>query len=198
MKDIWSNLKMFVWMSLLTGLIYPLIITGVAQMTMKKKADGDLLAVNGKMIGARLIAQKFESPRYFWPRPSAVDYNPLTSGGSNLGPTSGALKKVVEEREITVAKAQGISDKTTIPVELLFASGSGLDPHISLDAARFQLERVALARGLDENTRKELDKLIYNLSEGRYFGFLGEPCINVLKLNLALDEITLEKQAGKK
>lgn len=166
-------------MTFLTGLLYPLLITLIAQTTMKPQADGEILLHQGKKVGSSHIAQKFESPKYFWPRPSAIDYNPLPSGGSNLGPTSASLKKTVEER-----KARFHSGN--IPSELLFASGSGLDPHITSSAAYFQIDRVAQARGLDSKRVKELvDRLI----EKRRLGFLGEPCLNVLKLNLALDEL---------
>lgn len=178
---------MFLWMTVLTGMIYPLLITAVAQLTMKQKAGGDFLSSKGKIIGATLIAQKFESDRYFWPRPSSVDYNPLPSGGSNLGPTSAALKKAVEERQDKIGKAQG-GNKDKIPAELLFASGSGLDPHINIPTAYFQIERIAKARGVEGNAIKSLvDKMTIK----RGWGFLGEACINVLVLNMALDELAL-------
>lgn len=184
MKKIGKNVRMFLWMTLLTGIIYPLLITAIAQLTMNGKADGDFVIIKDQKVGALLIAQKFESDKYFWGRPSAIDYNPLPSGGSNLGPTSADLKKVVAERKEKVAKAHH-AEQTKIPSDLLFASGSGLDPHIRIDTAYFQIERVAKARRLANEAVKTLvDRLIIK----RSLGFLGEPCINVLMLNKALDE----------
>lgn len=172
MRDLWSNLKMFLWLTLITGIAYPLLITGIAQLTMKQQADGDFIISKGKVVGASLIAQKFESDRYFWGRPSAVDYNPLPSGGSNLGPTSEALKKAVDERKAVIEKWYG-NNKINIPNELLFASGSGLDPHITPPTAYFQVDRIIKARGWDESsTQVHLMKLINDLTEPRTFGFV--------------------------
>lgn len=183
------GLRVLLWMMLLTGIVYPLIVTGIAQILFKTKADGDLISAKGKQIGAALIAQKFTEEKYFWPRPSAIDYNPLPSGGSNLGATSAALKKAVDERAAFLMKAHGIEDPTKIPSELLFASGSGLDPHISPSAAFFQINRILKARNLEEKIgRESITKLINNLTEKRCLGFIGELRVNVLKLNLALDE----------
>lgn len=186
MRKTAKNVRMFLWMTFLTGIVYPLLITAIAQLTMKRKADGDFVIVKEQRVGAKLIAQKFESDKYFWARPSAIDYNPLPSGGSNLGPTSAALKRTVQERMEKLAKAHG-AEETEIPRELLFASGSGLDPHISLDAAYFQMERVAKARAMEQNDVKQL---IDHLAIKRSLGFLGEPCINVLILNKALGATT--------
>lgn len=180
---------MFLWMTFITGIAYPLLITGIAQLTMKNKADGDFVSYNGKTVGAALIGQKFESDRYFWGRPSAVDYNPLPSGGSNLGPTSAALKKTVEERKEKILRTYPV-DKDNIPSELLFASGSGLDPHVSVATAYFQMDRVARARGLQQ---KEVKDLIDRQTIKRSFGFLGEECVNILLLNQALDELSQVK-----
>jgi potassium-transporting ATPase KdpC subunit len=185
MKKIWNNVRMFLWMTFLTGIIYPLLITAIAQLTMKQKADGDFLASKEKIVGAALIAQKFESDKYFWARPSSIDYNPLPSGGSNLGPTSAALKKAVEERQEKIIKSHEVT-KDKIPTELLFSSGSGLDPHISLSTAYFQVERIAKARGLES---KDIKNLIDYMTIKRSLGFLGEDCVNVLLLNKALDEL---------
>lgn len=172
-----AALRLFLWMVLLTGIAYPLLITLIAFSAFKHQSEGGFVNVDGKLVGARLIAQKFESEKYFWPRPSSTSYNPLPSGGSNLGPTSAALKKAVEERKSALSKAHS----SDIPRELLFASGSGLDPHISLQAAYYQVDRIAKARGLDAQNIK---KVIVSQIEGR---FLGVPCVNVLELNLALD-----------
>lgn len=185
MKKLWNNVRMFLWMSCLTGIIYPLLITATAQLTMKQKADGNFLSSKGTLVGATLIAQKFESEKYFWARPSSVDYNPLPSGGSNLGPTSAALKKAIEERKSKISKAHNLKDNDKIPVELLFASGSGLDPHITVPTAYFQVDRIAKARGID---KEQVKKIINDLTIKKPLGFLGEECVNVLLLNKTLDE----------
>lgn len=176
---------MFVWMTALTGLIYPLLITGIAQLIMKEKADGDFLLVKDKVVGSALIAQKFEGSQYFWSRPSANDYNPLHSGGSNLGPISKKLKKIVEERKKKILQTN--PSLNPIPTELLFASGSGLDPHISPETAYFQIERIAKARGLENRIVQDLvDKITIAPS----LGFIGVPHVNVLMLNKSLDELS--------
>ena len=181
---------MFLWLTFLTGIAYPLLITGIAQLTMKQKADGHFIVTKDKkIVGATLIGQKFASDKYFWGRPSAVDNNPLPSGASNWGPINPALKKAVEERKANIKKKQGANEEN-IPSELLFASGSGLDPHISPGTTKFQIERIIKVRGWDEKKAKEsIHKLIEHLTEDRTFGFLGEPRLNVLKLNLALDDL---------
>ena len=176
--------RMFVWMTLLTGVLYPLVITAIAQLILPKKANGSLLVVKEKVIGSALIGQKFERALYFWPRPSASDYDPLHSGGSNLGSTSTRLKKQVEERRQHLATAHGVNPQH-IPSELLFASGSGLDPHIGLETAYFQMSRVAKARGINEG---EIRALIDAHVVRRPLGLLGAPYVNVFLLNLALDE----------
>lgn len=175
-----KNFRMFLWMTFLTGVIYPMLITGIVKLTMKAKADGSFITSKKGLIGSQLIAQKFESDKYFWGRPSAIDYNPLPSGGSNLGPTSAVLKKAVEARK------EKYSGKDKVPSELLFASGSGLDPHITPLAAYFQLNRVAKARGMNE---EKIKKLIDDQVIRKPLGFLGEDCVNVLILNKTLDEI---------
>jgi K+-transporting ATPase ATPase C chain len=179
----WKSLRMFVWLSVLTGLIYPLIITALAQLTWKESANGGFITSKDRIVGAHLIGQKFQNDRYFWGRPSSNNYNSLDSGGSNLGPTSALLKKQVEER------MQAFSAERGVPSELLFASGSGLDPHISPTAAFFQVSRILKARGDNREIKgDDVVNLIERLTEKRYFGFIGEPCVNVLQLNLALDE----------
>jgi potassium-transporting ATPase KdpC subunit len=190
MKSMWNNVRMFLWMTFLTGIIYPLLITAIAQLTMKQKADGNFLTSNEKVVGAILIAQKFENDKYFWARPSAIDYNPLPSGGSNLGPTSAALKKTVEERKEKIAKAHSVANDK-IPAELLFASGSGLDPHINVSTAYFQIERVAKSRGIES---KDIKNLVDHMTTKRSLGFLGEACVNVLLLNKALDDFPQKKR----
>lgn len=186
MKNILSALKMFLCLTLLTGVIYPLLITLVAQVTMAKQANGSFLVENGKRVGIPLIAQKFTSERYFWPRPSAIDYNPLPSGGSNLGPTSRILKNEVEERREFLSKAHP-EHAHEIPSELLFASASGIDPHISPAAAYFQIDRVSKARNLE---KERVMRLIDEMTEQRYLNVLGKPCVNVFLLNRALDGLS--------
>lgn len=187
MKNILNALKMLLCLTLLTGVIYPLFITLVAQLTMKKQANGSFLVENGKKVGTPLIAQKFISERYFWPRPSAIDYNPLPSGGSNQGPTSRALKQAVEERRQVMLKTHP-EQAHEIPSELLFASASGLDPHISPAAAYYQLDRVIKARNL-EKQKERVIRLIDEMTEQRYFNLIGRPCVNVFLLNRALDNM---------
>lgn len=194
MKNLWDSLKVFLFLTLITGIVYPLIITGVAQFTMKQKADGGFISVDRKIVGAELIGQKFENNKYFWSRPSAVDYNPLPSGGSNLGPTSTTLKKAVEDRKAVILKSQTIPEGTQIPSELLFASGSGLDPHISPAAAHFQIPRIIKARSWNDNKVNEITKLVDQMTEKSFFAFLFPPRVNVLKLNLALDELEASKK----
>lgn len=176
MKELKQVLIFFIFMTILTGFAYPLFITAIAQITMPGLANGSLIHKENKLIGSALIAQNMREERYFWARPSAIDYDPIKpSGGSNLGPTSKKLKEAVEERK------QKIGDKA--PPELLYASGSGLDPHISLETAYFQIPRVAKARSMDEG---DLKHLVDSLSEGKKLGFLRGRYVNVLTLNLAL------------
>jgi potassium-transporting ATPase KdpC subunit len=182
-------LKFLVVMTILTGIAYPFIMTGISQAIFPFKANGSLIMKNGKIIGSELIGQKFDSTIYFWSRPSAIDYNPVPSGASNYGPTSDKLKKQVTDRRKLFAVSNSLSDTTTIPKEMIFASGSGLDPHISPEAAMVQLDRVAKARNLNENQRRELKKLITAKTEGLQLALFGEPRINVFDLNLALDEM---------
>lgn len=173
-----TALRIFVFMTVLTGLFYPLFITGIAQLTMKKLANGSLIKNGEKIVGSALIAQNLTEDRYFWPRPSAIDYDPIKpSGGSNLGPTSQKLKEAVEERKKKFGE--------NAPPELLYASGSGLDPHIGLEAAYFQIPRVSKARSIDED---QLKNFIDELSEGNQLSLLGMRYVNVLLLNQALDE----------
>ena len=173
--------RLFLCLTMLTGGIYPLVITAVAQLFFSYQANGSFIEFQDKKIGSVLIAQKFENVKYFWPRPSAIDFNPLPSGGSHLGPINVVLKKAVEKRRLMFI-SQGHPDK--VPSDLLYASGSGVDPHITPEAAYFQAARVAQARQLNE---AELRKLIADHTEGATLGFIGEPRVNVLELNLALD-----------
>jgi K+-transporting ATPase ATPase C chain len=180
-------LVLFVLLTAVTGFIYPLIVTGIARVAFPEQAAGSLIVKDGKTVGSRLIGQSFAEPRYFWSRPSATGpypYNAAASTGSNQGPLNPALTDAVKAR-IEALKAADSTNTAPIPVDLVTASGSGLDPHISVAAANYQLERVARARGLDAQT---VAALVSQHTEGRLLGFLGEPRVNVLELNLALDE----------
>ncbi len=172
--------------SALTGLLYPFAITGLAQFLFPKQANGSLIYKDGKAVGSSLIGQPFDDPKYFWSRPSAtgpVPYNGAASSGSNLGPTNPALFKAVQDRVDALRKAD--PDNTQpIPVDLVTASASGLDPHISPAAAAYQAGRVAKVRGISLATVQEL---IQKHTQGRFLGLLGEPGVNVLELNLDLD-----------
>jgi K+-transporting ATPase ATPase C chain len=174
--------------TLLTGIIYPLFITGVAQLVFPHQANGSLIQKNGQTIGSELIGQQFDDPRYFWGRISATSpypFNAASSSGSNLGPTNPSLDEEVKRR-ITALKAADPTNTAPIPVDLVTSSGSGLDPNISIAAAQYQVPRVAKARGLSEAT---LQALVSQYTQGRQLGVLGEPRVNVLELNLALDGI---------
>jgi len=174
--------------TLLTGIFYPLVITGIAQVIFPHQANGSLIVKNSQVLGSELIGQPFDDPRYFWGRLSATapfPYNAAASTGSNLGPMNQALTDQVSAR-IAALKAADPDNDTPIPVDLVTASGSGLDPDISIAAAQYQARRVATARGLSEEVVRSL---IESNTQKRQFGLLGEPRVNVLKLNLALDEI---------
>ena len=182
-------LTMLLILTVLTGLVYPLAITGLAQWLFPHQANGSLIVRDGKVMGSKLIGQYFDEPEYFWSRPSATapfPNNAAASGGSNLGPTNPALVETVKTRVAAIRAADPGND-SPIPVDLVTASGSGLDPHISPAAALYQVKRVARARGLDETRVKAL---VARHTEGRQLGFLGEPRVNVLELNLALDTFT--------
>jgi K+-transporting ATPase ATPase C chain len=172
---------------LITGIIYPLVVTGIAQLVFNHQANGSLIVKDGKSYGSELIGQPFSDPRYFWGRLSAtspVPYNASSSSGSNLSPSNPALLDNINSR-IRALKAVDPSNAGPIPVDLVTSSGSGLDPHISLAAAEYQLRRVARYRSMSEDSVKSL---VIHYTEGRQFGILGEPRVNVLLLNMALDQ----------
>jgi K+-transporting ATPase ATPase C chain len=178
---------MLIVLTVITGVIYPLVITGVAQITFPKKADGSLIESGGHRVGSELIGQAFSSERYFWSRPSAVGYNPLPSSGTNLGPSSSTLHDSVQARALRLGVAVAAA-----PSDLVQASGSGLDPHITPAAALFQVDRVAKARGLSEADRSRVTSLVQSHVEPPQYGLFGEPRVNVLRLNLALDSLLTE------
>lgn len=184
-----KNLLIAIWMTLATtvllGIIYPLVVTGLAQVLFPRQANGELIkSGRGQVIGSQLIGQPFTSPQYFYSRPSAAGpagYDPTASGGSNLGPTNQAL---ISRVDASVKQLQPDNPNAQIPVDLVTASGSGLDPDISPAAAEFQVPRVARVRGISED---EVRALVNKHTKGRDLGFLGEPRVNVLELNLDLD-----------
>jgi len=179
-------LRMLVIMSVLTGIIYPLVVTGVAKVAFPRAANGSLIVADTKTLGSDLIGQPFDDPRYFWSRPSATSpqpYNGTASSGSNQGPRNPALADAVKDR-IKALRDADPGNAAAVPVDLITASGSGLDPHISVAAAQYQLARVAKARGL---AAEQVQRLVAENTEGRTFAVLGEPRVNVLKLNIALD-----------
>ena len=185
MKEIRPAIMMLILFTLICGGIYPAVVTGVAQAVFPKQANGSFItAKNGKELGSTLIGQPFSDPKYFWPRPSAATdfgYNPMGSGGSNSGPTNPDFIKTVGDR-VKALRDSGFTG--IIPSDLVLASASGLDPHITPESARLQAARVAKARGLSEDA---LMKAVAQATEGRQCGFMGEPRVNVLSLNLSLD-----------
>jgi K+-transporting ATPase ATPase C chain len=181
-----AAILLFLVLSLITGVVYPLVLTGVAQVVFPDQANGSLLHGGGTVVGSSLIGQSFSDPRYFWGRPSATSpfpYNAALGAGTNFGPTNPALVEEVETAAAALRRADPLN-KELIPVDLVTSSGSGLDPHISPAAAAWQLPRVARARGLSPATVR---RLVQAHTSGRALGFLGEPRVNVLELNLALD-----------
>ena len=188
-------ISLFVLLSAITGIVYPLLVTGVGSIAFPREVDGSLLARNGTVVGSELIGQQFSAPGYFWGRLSAtapMPYNGGASAGSNLGPVNRALHDNAQAR-IDALRAADPANTAPVPVDLVTASGSGLDPHISPAAALYQVARVARARGLSEAAVKSL---VERSTEGRQYGLFGEPRVNVLALNLALDRARAGAAAG--
>jgi len=179
MKSLLTSLRMAVVLTILTGMLYPLAVWAVGQAAFRHQAEGSLVLRDGRVVGSELLAQKTTDPRFFQPRPSAADFATVVSGASNQAWTSARLAAAIDERRAAAGGGE-------VPADLLTASGSGLDPHLSPEGVRAQLERVATARGFDDARRKALDGLITRLTEG---GGLSPARVNVLRLNLALDEM---------
>lgn len=185
-KELRSALMMLLVMTVITGAIYPLAVTGIAQGVFPRQANGSLVERDGKPMGSELIGQPFSDPKYFWGRPSATapyPYNAAASGGSNQGPLNPVLAEAVASR-IKALRDADPGNVAPVPADLVMASGSGLDPHVSPAAAAYQVNRVAKARNLDP---QRVRALVTEATGGRQFGILGEPRVNVLSLNLALD-----------
>ncbi len=182
-KNLVIAVLMTIATTVLLGVIYPVVVTALAQLLMKDKANGQLIAVNGKVVGSRIIGQAFTTPAYFHSRPSAAGngYDATSSGGSNLGPTN---QKLIDRVNADVASAHAENPSQPVPIDLVTTSASGLDPHITPAAAEFQVPRIAKARRISEN---EVRRLVARHTEGRQWGFMGEPRVNVLELNLDLD-----------
>lgn len=185
-KMIRQAIVMLLLLTLITGVIYPLLVTGIAQVAFPRTANGSVIEKDGRPLGSALIGQAFTDPKYFWPRPSTTSPfpdNPSSSGASNLGPTNPALTDAVKQR-IAALHAADPGNTTPVPVDLVTASASGVDPDISPAAARYQVARVARARGMPVDA---VTRLVERATAGRQFGILGEPRVNVLQLNLMLD-----------
>ncbi|NJK93631.1 MAG: potassium-transporting ATPase subunit KdpC [Bacteroidales bacterium] len=189
MKTIVISLRILLVMTILTGVAYPILITVIGQTIFHHKVNGSLVQKDGKVVGSELIGQIYDSTLYFWSRPSAIGYNPLPSSGSNLGPTSKKLKELVDIRRQEFTEVNKLQPEQQIPSEMLFASGSGLDPHISVQAALLQVNRIARVRNFNTSQKQTLLTLIAEKTESPQFSLLGEQRINVLMLNLDLDKI---------
>ena len=183
-----NSLMSLLLFTILTGIIYPLAVTGIAQVIFPHQANGSIITKSGKAVGSKLIGQQFDDPKYFWGRLSATtpySYNGGSSTGSNFGPNNPDLMKAVQAR-IDALRAADPGNDAKIPVDLATASGSGLDPHISPAAAEYQIHRVAKTRGLDDARIRDV---VVKNTKGRWLGVIGEPVVNVLELNLALDDL---------
>lgn len=189
MKTIIVSIKIFLFFTVLTGIIYPLMVTGFAQIIFPDKANGSLIVIDNQTVGSKLIGQQFDSNTYFMSRPSAISYNPLPSGGSNYGLTNIKLKNLFSERKNRFFAFNQLDTLIRLPSEMLFASASGLDPHISPKAALLQVDRIAKYRRFSEAQTENVINLIMNLTEGPQFRLLGEERINVFLLNLSLDKM---------
>lgn len=189
MKNSIIALKLFIVLTIITGAIYPLAISGIARIAFSDKANGSMISQNNKIVGSVLIGQQFTRPEFFWGRPSAINNNPMPSGGSNLNPIGDTLKAQIMSRIDNIRKYHGNLQLNQIPKDLLFASGSGVDPHISPEAVYFQIGRVAAYRHLTSDQKNKLSKIIQNSIQFPDLYIFGESRINVLELNLKLMEL---------
>jgi len=189
MKTFIIALKIFLFFTILTGIIYPLIVTGIAQLVFPGKANGSFIVKDNVTIGSELIGQQFDSIIYFSSRPSAIGYNPLPSGGSNFGLTNAKLKHSVDSLTKHFIAFNQLDSNTKVPSEMVFASASGLDPHISSEAAMLQVNRIAKARNFNEVQKQELIQCVKTFTEGPQFLILGQERVNVLLLNIKIDKI---------
>lgn len=189
MKIIFQSIRLLVGLTILTGILYPLTVTYLAHAAWSEQAEGSILSVNRKPVGSLLLSQKTEDMRYFWPRPSAGDFATIPSGASNLGPSSAALQKTVRERIAKWRADNGLPVDASVPNDMIFSSGSGLDPHISPEAALLQVNRVVAARKFSSEQKEKLAKLVESSVEDPQWWIFGQPRVNVLKLNIGLDQL---------
>jgi len=188
-----QSIRQTILWTIIAGVAYPLVMTGVAQLLFRKQASGSLIERNGQIVGSELIAQQFTGDKYFWPRPSADSYATVPSGASNLGPTSQALQSNVTANATAFRTGNKLAADAPVPADMVFTSGSGLDPHISPESARWQVARVAGARGIAED---QVKALVEKFVEAPQWGIFGEPRVNVLELNVALDDLQSKKADG--
>ena len=193
MKLFIQSIRQIIVWTILVGVAYPLIMTGVAQLLFRHQANGSLIERNGAVVGSELLAQQFTGEKYFWPRPSAGSYATVPSGASNLGPTSQALQSNVTANATAFRTGNKLAADAPVPADMVFTSASGLDPHISPESARLQVARVAAARGITED---QIKTLVEKFVEPPQWGVFGEPRVNVLELNVALDDLQGKKAEG--
>jgi K+-transporting ATPase ATPase C chain len=188
-KNLIISLKLLLYLTIITGIIYPVAMTLISNAVYPNKSTGSMIESDGKIIGSELIGQSFDSTIYFQPRPSPISYNPMPSSGTNQGPTNAVLKDSVEQRRKRYIEINGLNEGTPVPEDAIFASASGVDPHISVENAVLQSKRIAKSRNFNEEKSAKLRELINRLIEKPQFGILGEQRINVLLLNIELDKL---------
>ena len=193
MKLLIQSILLTIVFTVISGILYPLAITGISQVAFQDKANGSLLMRDGKVVGSELLAQQFTGDKYFWPRPSAGSYGTVPSGASNLGPTSQALQSNVTANAAAFRTGNKLAADAPVPADMVFTSASGLDPHISPEAARLQVGRVATARSMGAD---QVKALVEKFVESPQWGIFGEARVNVLRLNLALDDMDTKKAEG--
>ena len=193
-KLIIQSIRQTILWTVVAGVLYPLVITGIAQVAFHDQANGSLLVRNGTVVGSELLAQQFTGDKYFWPRPSAGSYATVPSGASNLGPTSQALQSNVTANATAFRTGNKLAADAPVPADMVFTSASGLDPHISPESARLQVARIAAARGMSAD---QIRALVEKFIESPQWGIFGEERVNVLRLNLALDDLDTKKVEGK-